>query len=407
MQSYSLEAVLTTATITFIFSGVLGALFKDWLDRAKPRMAVTSFGFCGGEEPIQIPPELQTLTDVCGWTHQLHRYEKYEKLITLARRVRRNKERLKLGQSAADKWLSDNRTWEHEKTIQATVDELHKCPFFADPVIGSTIFGAAKRGEIPRLPVPVEDLEDTESVTELSEAENGWHLYMQKLNVLIPTGDAKGETERNALLAVGISLSRGCKANVFHYLREFRRHAVEDTNQLSDIHDRLEQLLLPASRIAVVTVIANDGAKPITVRPHGKLVFHNKEIAEYSPLLQIQPDDSGGEKKPEGLAALLSAASQEDSGDDGDEVLVDELFPTVGLTSQRFIAPRSSIEVRMVSNETLGDAAERVLSMYRASVLQCSVALIDSSGNQMNSPAVLFGSSASKEDMKALAVQPA
>lgn len=394
LQTYSLEAILLSCFLTFILSGILGALFKDWLERAKVDVVVQSFGLAPSTKPIEIPQELRSHSEKCGWMPSLHRFESYSKLSGILKQLKRVNARLRLARTSVDDWSLDNRLWEENYASSATVDEMSECPFFRDQTVGSLLIGSARRGEIKDPTVKLADLEKLPEVTELAESEDGWHLYMRDKNALFPTGNTRVETTRRILKQFAESFARGSKGNIYYYMNEYKRLSAEDVNIISEIIQKLEQLLTPASLLQVKVSILNHGTKPATIRPFARMQFHNDEVAGFKPVMRvIETPRSSLESSSLELMLQSNAKTKSivDDGTDGDDVLIEESFPNSDSNSYVLLAPKSHTILTLTSEQPLGESAERILSMYKAAVLRSSVVVLTIDKKQLSSPNTLFG----------------
>jgi len=405
MQQFSLEAILISSLLSFVLSGLLVSLFKDWLDRAKLDIAITSLGLEPSHDLIELPEEIQRLSESSSWIKTLHRFEKYQKLNDVLKKCKRVNERLRIAKGSVDQWLQENKSWDSSPGFLSSMDEMAKCPFFRDQAVGSLLMGAARRGEGKPPPMLLDELKAATSITELADSSDGWHLYMGASNILFPKQLTKVETERKALHQLALSFSVGSKANLFHYMDQFRQLSAQHINELSDMATKLERILLPASLLSIQVSITNSGTKPATFRPFSRLNIHNPDIGDFSPILKIRQDDRS--EKLLDLSALLNKRdSLVDDGTDGDEVVVEELLPQSERNDYLFIPPKTSLSVQMVSTSALADHAERVIAMYKAAVLRCSVIVLPMIGRKiMKSPSVLFGKSISKDELALLDIK--
>lgn len=401
LQTYSIEAILLSGFLTFVLSGILGALFKDWLDRAKVDLVVQSFGLAPSTKPIEIPQELRIHIEKCGWTPNLHRFESYSKLSGILKNLKRVNARLRLARTTVDEWALDNRLWEENYTSVATVDEMSECPYFRDQMIGSLLLGSARRGEINSPKVKLAELEELPEVTELTEDEDGWHLYMRGKSAIFPTADAKAEITRRLLKQFAESFSRGSKGNIYYYMNEYKRISAEDINVISEIVQRLEQLLTPASLLQVKVSILNHGTKPATIRPFARMQFHNDEVAGFKPVMRVAETPKSG-LEPSSLELMLKSSARKnsniDDGTDGDDVLIEESFPNSDSNSYVLLTPKSHTILTLTSEQPLGESAERILSMYKAAVLRSSVVVLTIDKKRLSSQNTLFGQSISDDE---------
>src|SRR5713226_9795900 len=62
-KTFSIEEVTITALVSFVLSGIGGALLNEYLSRAKPSVAITAVSFEGENEQIATSEALRELAE--------------------------------------------------------------------------------------------------------------------------------------------------------------------------------------------------------------------------------------------------------------------------------------------------------------------------------------------------------
>ena len=396
-QHFSISTVLLTAFITFIFSGLLGALFRDWLDRPKAFVVLSSIGFEGEQSPVKITEELRKLSRASNWCNTFHRYEDYDILKETAESQLRIQARLRLALPQVDAWIQEHSSWESNVDSKANLAEIADCPYFSDYLIHNVIVGTMRRSEVQAPPVQKVDLDSADAVTELTQTEEGWVLYLRSNNIIFPTKDVFSDFAKQQIHSLALSFSKGSKQNIFHFIKEFKRISFQELENIDQLCKGLEKLLLPASYLVVNAMLINAGARPFTLRPFGKLNFLHDDLATIAPILAFVKKT---EQKPSG--ALDSLFEKKQTGR-SDEVHVESFLPKAGDSNYVCVPPKSSIPTTLRSREPLGETGgQRIRDLYDTSVLKCSIKLVKLEGSILKSTPSIFGSQASQDDLKHL-----
>lgn len=393
---FSLTAVIWTAAITFVFSGLFGAMFKEWLDRPKPEIVISSIGLDGEDAQVEVPVELISLSKNSGWITNLHRYESFDVLKAQAERLLRTQARLTLAIPNAEAWLKDHAIW-HDQSNQVASNEFVECPYFADETVPTLLIGAARRGELRKTPIDRAHLDTLNSVTDYHQHDHDWFLYMGKITVRFPIAKALTAYEKNEIEFIGYAFSKGSAPCIYHFIQEFRRIALEDLQVINQLIDHLRRLLIPASHIIVNTVLTNTGAKSITIRPFARLSILHDELSEFKPIMAF----ASPTKEPK--EQLSSNSNETKRSSKSDEVKVEFFLPSTGDANYICIPPRSSVTATLKSKEALGELhGKKIHSLYSSSILKCSLRLLTLNDKKVTSSAAIFGADATQHDVKKL-----
>lgn len=396
MASYSIEHILVSSGVTFVLSGLLGALFKDWLDRARIDVVVQSFGLAPSIKLLELKQELRDQVEKCPWSSTLHRFENFSTLYANLMRMKRINETLRMARTVAEEWLVDNRTWEGSSITAATIEEMAVCPIMRHAVIISSLTGSALRSDLKPPNATLDDLGLLASVTDLTHMPDGFILYMRNRNILFPSHEHAVESQKRAIQTLAASFSKGHKANIYHYMSEFKRICAEEINLISEIIQKLEQVLTPESLLETKVSIINHGAKAATIRPFAQMQFHNAEVEQWKPLMRIRVSENHAHRPHE------KYIQAEDESEEGDEVMIEDLFPISESNSYVLLPPKSITTLVLTSEEPLGKNAERILGMYKAAVLRSSVVVLTIEHQRLESPSTLFGQGISDDERRLL-----
>ena len=148
-KKFSLSTIVATTLVSFLVSGVGGALLQRYLARAKPVIVVTSAGFEGPADHIEVSDELLGTAQDDSWGGSLSKFEKYAALRSREAKTAEVEARLTKAISTVDKWLKDS----ERGAEQVSTAELLRHPLTNDTVFGSSINGYIKRTELPPPPL--------------------------------------------------------------------------------------------------------------------------------------------------------------------------------------------------------------------------------------------------------------
>src|SRR5262245_46430862 len=186
-KKFSVGTVVITAIVTFLVSGLGGSAVSEWLSRPKPLQTMSGVGFVGTDRQFQVSEALIEAVGASVWIARYHKYESFERLNADHEKAERVKIQLERGIGLVEDWLRENERTFNPQTIQ----DLSKTPYMVADVVGGSLIGMARRGEIERAPETLNDLERRTPITELAKLETGYLLYMGTYAVAFPLEGAR------------------------------------------------------------------------------------------------------------------------------------------------------------------------------------------------------------------------
>jgi hypothetical protein len=359
------SAELILAIITFILSSLLGALFGKWLSRPKPKLVITSVGFQGSSQLIQVPEKLITISDTSAWVNPLMSYANYDDLIKQHREVSETIQRLKKANELAKRWLNDNQGRESDFR---TINEIRKHPYVIDDTIGLAITRMIRRDEFNSIPITLKDLNSKQEIAELIPIDDigGWHLLLGSKTIVFSTKEKNDKVRKDSMKLFAESFSHGCIENIFFYTKAFVNTSNEEIIMLSEYRNLLEEILLPEARLFVELSIYNSGQSAIAMRPHMGLKILHPKLQEECFILTIQ------KKRQDGKENEIRTISPARIGVD---VVPDSFLPGTSASPYTSIRPGEMREIALIACEPLGkERGETVMSIYQTGLLKCKVA---------------------------------
>lgn len=390
--NFSLRAVVTTALISFVVSGVGGAAVSDWYARAKPSVAIGLVGFSGSREMVPASDRLVSLTKSSGWIRTYRKFESFDSMTSDFENADRVRKRLERGLVAVEDWLAGHEARFDTDNAILTTDEVSDVPFVIDNIFPSTLIGMARRGELDSVPRPVSDFSAGSRVWDLADTGRAWVLYLGTKNVLFPYEDLETATERAAVKLLAHSFSYGVGKNIVYYMKMFRDDANAEIRKLISVKEELTEVLLPQTRLSVRGTVFNEGGRPVVIKPFAAIQVLNDDIEQKSFVVRVEPPkDAVQSPDPDLLSTLRAGIRKRKSGED---VATESFLPESDGSTYVLVPPHSGVEIKLTSVDELGETGARLRAIYDANVLRCQLRLLTVDGDAIQSEALLFGSSA-------------
>jgi hypothetical protein len=384
-RTFSLTTVLVTALASFLFSGVGGALLQRYISRAKPEITVTSAGFEGPPDYIEIQDELIGISDEDSWGPPLAKYEKFDQLRAREEDSAGTEARLTKLIAQAETWLHDSETG----SDQLTRAELLKHPLIAaDSMFGNSLNGMIRRQELK--PPPISDIAKDPPIYPLFKRDNELVLHTGRVGIRFPTAGFmdKQMYEANDMLAA--SFSKGIRKNISFYTRQFLESERRSVLTLKRFRDKLRGVLLEQSRPTLTIVVHNAGDVPAAFRPYfGMSVLGSDGKTVIDSYLMVPAVD-----KPSPVSKRSGDSSEGDA--DSKEVKVDPYLPRVGGLSYTTISPGGSETLRLVATTSLGAKGTQYRASYESGLLSTKVIGLTTSGSDVWSTVSVFGANVNK-----------
>ncbi|MEW5734173.1 MAG: hypothetical protein AB1921_04915 [Thermodesulfobacteriota bacterium] len=389
-KKFSIAALVAAATISFIISGIGGALLSEWLARPKPLVTVSALGFTGADKQVATSDALRNITNDSKWFKEYRKFESFEKLAKDYKKTEELKLNLERALTLIDDWLKSN---EHicQGENQLTLKELDAVPFMQEEIICSSLFGMALRGEFENVPVQISVLKNCNLVTELAKDKFRYILYMREKNIVFPFDAAKTKTEVGFMENLAYSFAAGNGKNIVYYMQKASEASNREIRLLTGLLGELEKSMNPATALSVRAEVFNSGRKPLVVKPYALLRVVNDDVERRDYLLR--------------LTTLLSAESVNFSNkyqEDGGDVVVEGFLPTLEDRSYVLVPPNDSIRLQLASDEALGEAGSKLRAIYNANVLRAKLILVTDAGEQIASDPTIFGASANADVQREL-----
>lgn len=390
-KRFSLGTVVATALVSFLVSGVGGAFLQKYLSRAQPLITVTSAGFEGPAEFVEIPDELVALTQDDSWGSSLDKYTRFSTLRDRESEAAEKEARISKAIKLAESWLHDS----GKGADQVTAAEILRHPLVTDNVFGSSINGSIRRQELPA--PPNADLQELAPVFPLFSREGDPLLHTGKTGVRFRTDEFVDRRMFDANKLVAESFSRGSRVNMVHYTRAFLDGERKNVLTLKTVRERLRALILEQARPAVSLTVHNAGATAVAFRPYfGMTVLGSdgKSVTDKYLMLIDQPRQ-GAERLANGLLESMLADAESDR-DTSKQVKVDPYLPITGGLSYTTIIPGGSVTLRLVATEKLGAKGPQYRTSYESGLLNTRIMALTVSGEPVWSDVAAFGSNVNK-----------
>lgn len=374
-----LTAVAVAAAISFIISGIGGALLQKYVSRAKPEITVTAAGFEGTSDFIEIPDDLLQTSADDSWGDTLAKYERFDKMRAREEDAGDTEVRLSKLIPLAEAWTKENSSGEGP----LRESEILKHPLFADPLFGSSLNGLIRRRELGE--PPVSKFESMSIVFPLYATETGPMMHTGKVAVSFPEKDFMDRSMRDPNNTLAMSFSRGERRNVVYYTTRFLESERASLLTLKKLREQLRTVLLEQSRPTLTIVIHNAGDTPVAFRPYfgmNVLAADQRSVAD-SYLMTLVSDSSSspniGREKSSTRAKI------------------EPYLPRVGGLSYTTISPGASQTLRLIATTTMGPKGMQYRTSYESGLLNTRILGLTAEGGDVWSPVSVFGSNVNKE----------
>ena len=384
---FALKTVVLTSLITFMISGMGGAAISTWLDRAKPVVIIDAVGFSGSSEAIAIGDSLRDRVKESSWVPSVKNFEHWRGISERYELAQRIRKRLEVGIELSEAWLKQNEASFNKPNSKLTFDELSEYPYMIDEIIGSTLVGLARRGEISNVPVSPIDMASLTDSTQLQRNNDGWLLYMKTQNVAVPDDDAKTEVEQRHIETLAKSLSKGVGPNLVYYIRRFLENANREARHLLQLEQALQSALYPQTRLSAKITVFNSGKSPIVLKPFSLLTVLNEDVHNGQYVMAGVSNSKGGG------VALTEILNEPESRDV-------EVLPFLPSTEERqyiLVPPQGQTTIRLESLVSLAGNGERLRQIYDLNVLRCKITFSTLTGRLVESRGAVFGKTVSTE----------
>jgi len=400
MTASPLETALIAAVVSFLLSGLFVTIFKDWLERARNQVLIQSLELAPSGEVIEVPRELIKLSENSGWMPSLRKAETYQSLARSCSRARAISTRLEVGRILVEEWLSKAESYAGD----TFPDQLYQeCPYFLDEVIGSMIQGAIRRQEIGSPPVELGSLQRASTSKDIlwSARESRWLLQLRGKFILFPLEMSANDREKVATETLAYSFATRSVPNMLFYLRQFNQASRKDALDTTDIVSRIEDLLLPASRLCIRASVVNTGAKAAVIRPFATARLVGLPDGDLKEILTLSEARKPVVARPTANDVLRSFRNEPDDDDGGLSISIGEFVPS-DRQAYVLVPPKAMLDIVLISIEPFGMRGDRLRTLYASEIVRCSILVEDLSGNKIESSLVPFARTVTAPEKKRL-----
>lgn len=353
-KKFSLSTIVATTLVSFLVSGVGGALLQRYLARAKPVIVVTSAGFEGPADHIEVSDELLGTAQDDSWGGSLSKFEKYAALRSREAKTAEVEARLTKAISTVDKWLKDS----ERGAEQVSTAELLRHPLTNDTVFGSSINGYIKRTELP--PPPLTNTTTFTNLFPVFRRDGIPELHTGMKGISFPVRGFVDSKMNEANIMVADSFAKGIRVNMTHYSRVFLEKERQSVLLLKKLRAQLQQVLLEQARPTVSITVHNSGDTSVALRPYfGMSVLGSDGKTQSDKYLMVL----AGQSDPASTDLLEKLLSEKDDQDRSKQVKVESYLPQAGGLSYTTVSPGASVTLRLVATERLGTKGQQ----YRTS----------------------------------------
>lgn len=372
---------LLIALFLSAISGIAGVYIQRLLSNRKPKIFLSSMGFQGAT--IEISDSLSDLTKKCPWGGSLEGFVEFADLLNFEQSIGTFAEELEKARSLVDSWVSKNNDCKNSPSMPKGV--LLTCPYFHNPVIGSSYFGDLRRRTV--LNVPFSDIDKLTALPSIFEIETENKekiaLHLGERGVAFPVAEEFGQHQIDSNRLLAYSFLKGHSENIFWVLENFLDRSSRDIIQLNKLRSEIQLLITENAGVVFTLQIANTGSEPQLIQPRGVI-----EIAYGENKLPIVVERREQEVKGNGiLDEMLSAAKSKKKRS---VVHVDTFLDKQDISPYLFVPGHSSEPYRFVSSETLGEPAKELINYYRLGGLKARAVLWYSSNKPVRSVSTLF-----------------
>lgn len=369
-QKFSFSTIVITAVITFLISGIGGTALQSYISRAKPKLIVTSAGFQGGSDMIQLPSGLMEASRNDVWGDTFKNFVSFEALRSRDKHASRVEQRLNRALLAMEEWMEEYSEIESNLISERAI---RNHPHFQYDIIGISINGQIRRTEFET--PPITDHEQYELVFPVYERENGVIVHQGTQGTLFPNNRFLSSDQHDLNNLIAMSYGKCIKDNVFNITTQSIQFFRKELLLVKQLREQIQKSLIKNARIAVGITIHNSGNTALTLRPYFVVdVMENKDkIEKYVMTAQRDSDEE-----------------LEDGDTSGEEVNPEEFLPTVGSTRYITIPPKENVTIELVAATPL-KRPEHFKTMYESGLLPVRVLALTTEGGKVWSEISRFG----------------
>lgn len=381
---------LSVAAVSFLISGVGGALFQSWLSRAKPSIAIVSLGFGGSASLVPITTELKRKSAADVWGDNFEDLEPFEALQNRYAETESLKAKHEVLIPLIEQWirLTSSRLAAKQlgPTEQLTDLEVVDHPNMTHALFVSALEGMIARREITNSP-PVKDFEQFEVRLPTQRRDKGDFdriaLQHGMNNYWFPLNRMDTPQKKQLMTLVVESFSRGISRNLLFFSEVFLSAAKDNLLKLKALSDSLKEALLKNAHLTVVVSLRNMGATPIVFRQYYALEIHARQYSR-TYVMVAQPTNAGDRKK----------SPRDPIGSSP------KFLPTASESRFVSVAASSVEQTTLHATQPLDKDGEQILTLFQNDILECRLSGVTIEGTEVSSDRVPFGQKSIEEQQR-------
>ncbi|MBS0374734.1 MAG: hypothetical protein JSR73_09115 [Proteobacteria bacterium] len=392
------------AGISFIVSGIGGALFQSWLSRAKPSVEVTSFGFDGVKTPFRISDELRQRTDADSWGESLEETATFEALRDRFRSTLDLIQRHERAIPAVEKWIGGARSLANQKLsgspMQLSAAEVAAHPYMEDGLIGSSLAGNIRRLQLGEPPFAELGKLDYKLTVNDRNAK-GITVQFGRKAIRFPLAEMDSEQKRRLMVLMAESFAKGVVDNIVFYSQNFINGARDDLLKLKALEESLRSVLTKEARLTLKVSLRNAGDKAAVMKQYYAASLSAKQYSRSLLLIPIESDDGRSSKSVDSISRLAREIDGERS--DSEAVESDALagvLPSVHGGELIGVAGGEVKQLTLQSLKPLGDEGSHIVSLFQNDIIECQVHVFLTDGSRLSSKRIPFGKSAIEQEQQ-------
>jgi hypothetical protein len=398
-KRFALSQVIATALITFLVSGIGGALFQQYLSRSKPEILVSSIGFRGPSQGLlRLSDGLLKDVEGSALESRLPRYEEFKDLVSREQSVGQNWERLRLLVALLNDWKEGRG---ETADISASVLLRHPCLKSYGDLCRDLTTSLLRNNKFPLLPITGDAAKKFSDKLEIKVMDGSikiWRITKGGSATLFAVPDALSDRDKQILGAVVESLSRGIGQNLSVWSDSLIAKADSERVTLGEIRESLRAEILPAAHLAVDVSIYNGGKSPVAFKPYFLFQFVHQRKKE--PIVLYSTQKGSGDAFSEMVDMMPTFMRPLFQENLASEVSVDRFLPESG-TSRYITIPPGGIEsLTLVATTSLGDLGVALKEQYRTGLLDCKVVGVTTAGAKVRSKNYQFAESINEDEVK-------
>ena len=397
--------IVLGALASLLFSGIAGYYFKDWADRAKPRLFVSSIGFSG--DVIELDQATIRTVNGAGWGDDISSFIAFERLIDFEKILSGYEQRIEQAVDSVKLWLDQNPV--SETARQLTELEIKQTPYiqatgeakdFTD-VIGAAINGELRRKVRLTPPASLEKVElyPVKFPLYKEPGDPSPVVHFGREAVVFRYYDNFEESQRNTQNIIAEAFARGHGETIRWLHQYFINTAATDLKNIRDARSALRNALTAKAKIAVNLVVINTGQKPVVIQPflrgqirYGDDVFDSVFHVTMSDALDGSYSDR-----------IKEAAH---SAESGLNIKFEQFLPKERTAAYVTIPANGILSFSTTSDQSVGKNSDRFLDFFNVGKLEVVFSGRTADGVIINSSSSEIGRTISKKRYKELYDEP-